>query len=283
MPPSGTDDAREDAVAHDGDGQRGERTGRETGAGDPAGRAPDDPVDVLVVGGGVAGLTAGIYTARADLSTLVVRAGESILERNAHLENYPGFPAGVNPRTLLEMTEVQAERAGCTVRTATVTDLDRQADGEGFEAGIEGERVTARRVIVATKNDTGFIGDLEGLGIVTRGSKTYVDADPDGSTEVEGLYAAGRVAEQAHQTVVAAGHAATAALTLIDDSDRPYYHDWVAPEGYFTDRGIDVPPGCEEIDEEERRRRERASMEAIRERFERPHPDGPTPHPDQTE
>jgi thioredoxin reductase len=241
--------------------------------------------DVLVVGGGIAGLTAGIYTARADLTTLVVSAGESILSRNAHLENYPGFPAGVNPRTLLEMTEAQAERAGCTLRQGAVTELghlEGGADGDTprFEAAIGGDRVTADWAIVATKKDVGFLS-FDGLGIISRGTKTYIDADPDGATEVDGLYAAGRVAEQIHQTVVAAGHGATVALTLIEESDRPYYHDWVAPEGYFTDRDIDVPPGCEEIDAEERRRRERASIEAIRERFERPHPDDPTPHPNQ--
>ena len=48
--------------------------------------------DVLIVGGGVAGLSAGIFTGRAGLDTLVVSEGESILERNAHLENYPGSP-----------------------------------------------------------------------------------------------------------------------------------------------------------------------------------------------
>ena len=69
------------------------------------------------------------------------------------------------------------------------------------------------------------------------------------------------------------------AVTLVDDSEVPYYHDWVAPEGYFTERGREVPPGCEEIDEAERRRRERESMELMAEAFAERHPDEPTMHP----
>ncbi len=255
----------------------------ETADADTEAKATADGTDVLVVGGGVAGLTAGMFTARAGLETLVVRAGESILRRNAHLENYPGFPAGVNPRTLLDTTEEQAERAGCTVREGTVTAITESEEGEGFDVAVGGDSLQTRFAVVATKNDTGFLDGIEDLGIVARGSKTYVDADAEGRTDVEGLYAAGRVAEQPHQTVVAAGHAATVALALVEDSDVPYYHDWTVPEGYFTDRGREVPPGCEEIDEDERRARERESIEAMRERFAEPHPDRPTPHPSQEE
>jgi hypothetical protein len=78
---------------------------------------------------------------------------------------------------------------------------------------------------------------------------------------------------------VAAGHGAEVALTLIEDSEVPFYHDWVAPEGYFTGRGREVPPGCEEIDEAERRRRERESMQSMQEAFEEHHPEEPTMHP----
>jgi len=59
----------------------------------------------------------------------------------------------------------------------------------------------------------------------------------------------------------------------------PFYNDWVAPEGYFTGRGREVPPGCEEIDEEERQRREERSMETMREYFEEPTREPPTMHP----
>ncbi|MGB9958859.1 NAD(P)/FAD-dependent oxidoreductase (plasmid) [Haloferax prahovense] len=81
--------------------------------------------DVLVIGGGIAGRTAGSFTARAGLKTAVFDAGESILRRNAHLENFPGFPVGVNPRLLLDLMREQAERAGYEWVDNEVVDVDR--------------------------------------------------------------------------------------------------------------------------------------------------------------
>ena len=82
-----------------------------------------DSSDVIVVGGGVAGLPAATFTARDGLDTLVVDSGESILRRNAHLENFPGFPSGVNGRQLLDLLEEQSSEAGCRHVTASVTQV----------------------------------------------------------------------------------------------------------------------------------------------------------------
>jgi thioredoxin reductase len=250
--------------------------------------------DVVIVGGGVAGLTAGVYTARHDFETLILDAGGSLLRRNAHLENVPGFPAGVNSRLFLDMLADQADRAGCERREAEVErvreiDGDAGSDADGSETDTDSdggfavetaddEEFRTRYVIAATKNETAYLDAIEGVGFVERG-KTFVDTDERGRTGVEGLYAAGRLAEKPHQTVVAAGHGAEVAVTLLEDDDRPFYHDWVAPEGYFTGRGRDVPPGCEEIDEDERRERERESLEVMREYFAEPHPEEPEQHP----
>lgn len=240
---------------------------------------------VLIVGGGVAGLTAGTFTARAGLETLIVNGGESILRRNAHLENAPGFPAGVDSRLFLDMTRAQAERAGCSFVEGTVTQVTHaEEDGEdgengGFEVAIEaGDVYETERVIAASWADSSYLETLD-VELDRRGSKQFVGTDGDGHTAVKGIYAAGRLAKQYHQTVIAAGHGAQVALTLIHDSDLHFYNDWVAPEGYFTDRGRDVPPGCEEISDEERERRAEESRETMREWFADPHPDEPTPHP----
>jgi thioredoxin reductase len=239
-----------------------------------------DTPRVAVVGGGVAGLMAATYTARADLDTVVVDHGESILRRNAHLENVPGFPAGVNARLFLDLLEEQAGRSGCLFERGLVTDL--RATDDGFRLRVESDEevdLVADYVVLASWSDVDYLEDVEGIGLLDRGSKTFVDVDEYGRTGIKGLYAAGRIAEKAHQTVVAAGHGAEVAVTLVDDSEVPYYHDWVAPEGYFTERGREVPPGCEEIDEAERRRRERESMELMAEAFAEHHPDEPTMHP----
>ncbi|MFC7027751.1 FAD-binding protein [Halomicroarcula sp. GCM10025324] len=235
-----------------------------------------EPESVIVVGGGVAGLSAALFTARAGLSTRIVSSGESIVQRNAHLENYPGFPAGVNPRLLIELMRAQARRAGVwfidgTAESVTSTEsgFEVQADDEAFESAY---------IVAASWSDPSYLAGLD-VELVDRGSKQFIDVDAQGRTAVDGLYAAGRLAEQHHQTIVSAGHGAQVGLTLVEDSDVDFYHDWTAPEGYFTDRGREVPPGCEEIDEEERKRREQESMEVMQRYFDAPVPGEPTMHP----
>ncbi|QGA83950.1 NAD(P)/FAD-dependent oxidoreductase [Halomicrobium sp. LC1Hm] len=237
--------------------------------------------DVLIVGGGVAGLSAGVFTARADFETLVLDAGGSILRRNAHLENVPGFPAGIDARQFLDLLGEQVQRAGAQRRLATVETVTHSSDGFTVETDA-GERYTSDYVIAATKNETSYLSEIDGVGLIDRG-KTFVDTDEHGRTGIEGLYAAGRLAEKPHQAVVCTGHGAEVAVTLLTDDDAPFYHDWVVPEGYFTDRGRDLPPGCEEIDADERRRREERARERLREMLAEPHPEPPETHPSLTE
>jgi thioredoxin reductase len=234
--------------------------------------------DVTVIGGGVAGLTAALFTARAGLDTLVLESGESILARNAHLENVPGFPAGVDARLFLDLTREQAETAGVDRREGGVVAVRERDDGRlDLEVG-GGDPVVSDYVVCASWSDADYLHEVD-VGLIARGSKTYVDVDEDGSTGVDGLYAAGRLAGKEHQTVVAAGHGGEVGLAVVHDSEIPFYHDWVAPEGYFTDRDREVPPGCEEIDEDERERRAAASRERMREAFAEPRDDDPTMHP----
>jgi len=252
-------------------------------------RVSEQNPDVVIVGGGVAGLSASIFTARHGLATLVVEKGSqpssqgdgavssgSLLCRNAHLENFPGFPAGVDARLLLELVGEQAERAG--VRRVQAEAESIETTEEGFDVETAEGSYRAEFVIAATKNEVGYLDGIDGVGIVSRG-KEFVDTDERGRTGVGGLYAAGRLAEKPHQAIVAAGHGAEVAVTLLEDHGEAFYHDWVAPDGYFTDRGRDLPPGCEEIGEAERREREAASRERLRDAFAEPHPDEPDTHP----
>ncbi|MCL9818416.1 FAD-dependent oxidoreductase [Natronocalculus amylovorans] len=237
--------------------------------------------DVLVIGGGVSGLMAATFTARAGLDTIVVNDGESILRRNAHVENLPGFPAGVNPRLFADMLQAQATGNGADHVSGTVTELTGSLK-EGFTAMVETEHATSKlnadRVIISSWSDVSYLSSLP-VDIRDAGSKQYIETDALGRSTVDGIYAAGRLTEKYHQAVIAAGDGAETAITLIHDSETPFYNDWVAPEGYFTDRGRDVPPGCEEISATEKRARERASMAAMQEYFEEPHSDRQRTHP----
>jgi len=239
--------------------------------------------ELLIVGGGIAGLTAATFTARAGLSTLVVNHGESILRRNAHLENFPGFPAGLNARLLADMLQAQATRNGADYQKGRVDDLSGSIEEEFVATvspvgGAENREIHADRVLVSSWADIEY---LDGLGVDSReaGSKQYLAVDEVGRTTVDGLYAAGRIAERYHQAVIAAGDGAEAAITLIHDSETPFYNDWVVPEGYFTDRGREVPPGCEEIDAAEQQARQAASRAAMREYFAEPHDQQQRTHP----
>lgn len=233
--------------------------------------------DVVIVGGGAAGLTAGIFTARHDLNTAVFSDERSILRRNSHLENYPGFPAGVNARLLLEMMIDQAERCGCKLYETHVTRIE-PTESEFAVSTASDDKHTAEYVIAATKNTTDYLNDIEGVDIIDQGEQ-FVATDERGRTGVNGLYAAGRLAGKSHQAIIAAGHGGEVAVTLLEEHERGFFHDWNAPKQYFTERGIDVPPGCEEIDKEDYRRRERTSMEVMQGYFSEPHPEEPEQHP----
>ena len=234
--------------------------------------------DVVIVGGGVAGLSAGVFTARADLDTLVVNDGVSILYRNAILENFPGFPAGVDSRLFSLMLEEQAERAGCARLDAKANEVSQSDDG-GFTVETKDEEtISAERVVAASWSNSSYLEGLD-LDFEQSGSKQYVSVDETGRTDVEGLYAAGRLAEQYHQAIVAAGHGSQVGLTLIDDANPDFYHDWVAPEGYFTNRDREVPEGCEEISEDERQRRARQAHDRLRKYVEEWEDERPVPHP----
>src|SRR6266536_4703553 len=82
--------------------------------------------DVVIIGSGCAGLTAAIYAARANLSPLVIRGLEAggQLSLTTLVENYPGFPKGVQGPELIEMMQKQAEVFGAEFKEGNVTSVD---------------------------------------------------------------------------------------------------------------------------------------------------------------
>ncbi|MDD3024382.1 MAG: FAD-dependent oxidoreductase, partial [Syntrophomonadaceae bacterium] len=105
--------------------------------------------DVIIIGGGPAGLTAAIYTGRAKLKTLVMEG--AIIGGNAArtdlIENYPGFPFGVNGSDLMESFQKQAERFGAEIRMEEVLSIENSIANKKVITS-QGE-YQARAIIIA--------------------------------------------------------------------------------------------------------------------------------------
>ena len=108
--------------------------------------------NVTIMGTGPAGLTAGLYAARANLEPLILSGAlpGGQLTQTTEVENYPGFPEGVQGFDLMEAFQQQAERFGARVRNATVKDVDL-VDGGPQKLTLDGgDRIETRTLIVAT-------------------------------------------------------------------------------------------------------------------------------------
>jgi thioredoxin reductase (NADPH) len=105
--------------------------------------------DVIIVGSGPAGYTAGLYTARANLHPLLVEGFQygGALMNTTEVENFPGFPDGVMGPELMDMMRKQAEKFGAEIITDDATELDLSGDIKRVTVG--GEVHQARTVILA--------------------------------------------------------------------------------------------------------------------------------------
>lgn len=105
---------------------------------------------VVIIGSGCAGLTAALYTARANLKPLVLTGKQpgGLLTTTTVVENFPGFPEGVDGYELMTRMQKQAERFGARVQSGVVesADLSRQP----FVLTVDGERVEAETIIIAS-------------------------------------------------------------------------------------------------------------------------------------
>src|SRR5437016_4026439 len=105
---------------------------------------------VVIIGSGCAGWTAALYTARANLKPLVLTGKQpgGLLTTTTIVENYPGFPEGIDGFELMTRMQKQAERFGARVQFAQVeaADLSRQP----FRLTVDAEPVEAETIIIAS-------------------------------------------------------------------------------------------------------------------------------------
>jgi len=119
--------------------------------------------NVVILGGGPAGCTAGLYTARANLNPLVLEgepSGEILpggqLMTTTEVENFPGYPEGVSGQQLMADLKKQAERFGARFeyKTATAVDLNTYP----FIVYVGDEKIETKSIIIATGASARYLG-----------------------------------------------------------------------------------------------------------------------------
>jgi len=158
--------------------------------------------DVVIIGGGPAGLTAGIYAGRGQLSTVIIEKGlpGGQIAQTDEVENYAGFPDGVTGPELSQRMVQQAEKFGAEIVMDEVTGVERKPGG-GFVVRAYDADYHARAVIVATGANPRRLGvpgedEFYGRGVSTcatcdgffyRGKRVVVVGGGDAAIE-EGTF-----------------------------------------------------------------------------------------------
>ena len=130
-----------------------------------------ESVKCLIIGGGPAGYTAAIYTARASLSPVLyegIQPGGQ-LTTTTDVENFPGFEKGVSGQTLMDSMRAQAVRVGADLRSGMVTAADLSS--RPFRITVDGEKeISAETLIIATGATAKYLGlpseeKFKGMGV----------------------------------------------------------------------------------------------------------------------
>lgn len=218
-------------------------------------------VDVVIVGGGPAGCSAGVFTARYGLETIIFDRGNAALRRSAFLANYLGFPAGIDIDTFYELMQAHADESGCERVPEMVISIERSdRDRSRTDANEEprflietdaGRTVRATWVIAAAWYDGEYLRSLVGSdGFEVHQHHGEEEErfdpdypDPDGRTPIKGLYVAAPNGNRNAQAILSAGHGAQVARNLLEDLRRAQgypegviaaHYDWLRPPSEFT-------------------------------------------------
>lgn len=134
--------------------------------------------EIIILGSGVAGLSAAIYNARAELKPLVLTGMEDggQIATTTEVENFPGFPDGIMGPQLVQQMKQQAEKFGAEVRFEQATGFAAEKDGT-YRITTTGGEYKARAVIVATGASARWLGLPDEEKYKSRGVHTCATCD----------------------------------------------------------------------------------------------------------
>ncbi|HSW92434.1 MAG TPA: FAD-dependent oxidoreductase [Patescibacteria group bacterium] len=117
-----------------------------------------DVREVVMIGAGPSALSAAIYTTREDIDTVLYEKGVvgGLAAITDKVDNYPGFPDGIEGMTLAEQLQKQAERFGANIELGDVSALRR--DGDEVIVTVDGNEVRTKTVLIATGSDYSKLG-----------------------------------------------------------------------------------------------------------------------------
>ncbi len=173
--------------------------------------------DVLIIGGGIAGLSAAVYTAYGKLDTIVLDTEASQIKKVGTLHNYPGI-LETSGEQLVENMRKQAESFGANVQVDEVKEITPH-DG-GFSVETETGTLAAKNVIIATNIKTDLLEKM-GFNLTINGKvpsgkiKQVEGVGFDGKTSRENLYIAGLLTGLSSQSVIAAGQGAQLGVDIV--------------------------------------------------------------------
>src|SRR3989344_5739735 len=133
--------------------------------------------NVIIIGSGPAGLTAGLYLSRANLKPLLVAGSKwgGQLMLTTEVENYPGFVEGILGPKLMENFRHQAERFGAEIVNEDVTDVELKV--RPFKVTSGGKTYQAKSVIIATGAETNWLGLENEQKLIGRGVSSCAPCD----------------------------------------------------------------------------------------------------------
>ncbi|MFD1017948.1 FAD-dependent oxidoreductase [Thalassobacillus hwangdonensis] len=179
--------------------------------------------DIAIIGAGPAGASAGIFAAKADKKTLLFDHGKSITAK-AWVENHYGIKEIEGPQ-LLKQGQDQAKKFGAEFKDEEVVHISKNDKGYLLKTN-EGE-YEAKHIIFAT-GMSAKLAEEAGLktmdGTEPRVAKV-IDADSDGRTSMQNIWAAGTVAGVSVHTIITSGHGASVAINVISELNGERYVD----------------------------------------------------------